>query len=285
MKKIKLNVRILQKYRKYLKEEERSKATQEKYMRDVSAYYEFLPEDKVITKENLLAYKQYLSDKGYKISSINSMLVAINRFLLFLNLSSLRLKLHKCHRSVFYNEAKEMTKGEYHRLLIAARNNQDERLYMLLQTICATGIRVSEHQYITVEALHEGKASVLNKGKRRDILLSKELRKILLKYCVKSNIKSGPIFITKNGKPLDRSNIWSMMKELCKLAKVEAKKVFPHNLRHLFALTYYRITKDIIRLADLLGHASVNTTRIYTMTDGKACQRSLSKLDLVPLLN
>lgn len=285
MKKVKLSVRILQKYRKSLQQEERSIATIEKYLRDITSYYEYLPEDKIITKENLLEYKQVLSDKGYKVSSINSMLVAINRMLLFVNLPSLRVKLHKIQRSVFYNENREMTKGEYKKLLVAAKENQDERLYMLLQTICATGIRVSEHQYITVESLQQGKVTVLNKGKRRDIFFPKELKKLLIRYCKVMDIKSGSIFITKNGKPLNRSNIWTMMKELCKIANVEAKKVFPHNLRHLFALTYYRITKDIIRLADLLGHASVNTTRIYTMIDGKECQRSLSKLDLIHLLN
>lgn len=285
MKKLELTKKMIRKYEKYLIDEEKSTATIEKYMRDITAFYENLPEEKLISKESLLMFKEHLHEKKYKITSINSILVAVNGFLTFVNRPELKLKLHKIQRNVFYNESKELTKLEYRRLLKSAKANGKERLYILLQTICATGIRVSEHRYITVESLCEERAVVHNKGKTRIIFIPKELKKMLLIYCQKNNIKSGAIFITKTGKPLDRSNIWQSMKKLCDLAQVDAKKVFPHNLRHLFALTYYRLKKDIVRLADLLGHSSINTTRIYTMTDGKECQRSLSQMNLVSLLN
>ncbi|RGU91392.1 integrase [Clostridium sp. AF15-17LB] len=281
MKKAVLNQNILKKYREHLYDEERSQATIEKYMRDVTYFYQYLPdEDKVITKEVLVAYKSSLSDR-YKISSINSMLAALNGLLEFMKLNNLKVKLHKVQRSAFYDEEKELTKSEYKRLLDTAMNNGNERLYMLLQTICGTGIRVSEHRYITVESLKEGKAVVKNKGKVRVIFIPAALNKMLKDYCGKENIRSGSIFITKSGKPMDRSNIWNAMKKLCMDAKVSDKKVFPHNLRHLFALTYYRLQKDVVRLADILGHASIETTRTYTMTTGRECQKSLSKMNLV----
>lgn len=279
MKKVILEMKILRKYKEFLFEEERSQATISKYMRDVIHFYHYLPVgDKVITKEVLVTYKNSLSD-NYKISSINSMLVALNGLLDFMKLSYLKLKLHKVQRSVFYED--ELTKNEYKRLLDAALRMGNERLYMLMQTICGTGIRVSEHKYITVESLKEGKAIVHNKGKVRVIFIPEKLKKMLKDYCRKEKIIRGAVFVTKNGKPMDRSNIWNAMKKLCKEAKVSEKKVFPHNLRHLFALTYYRLQKDVVRLADILGHASIETTRTYTMTTGKECQRSLSKMNLV----
>lgn len=281
MNKANLDLIILRRYREYLYNEERSKATIEKYMRDVTLFYEYLKDgDKEITKEVLVTYKNRLSDK-YMVSSINSMLASLNGLLEFMGLGNLKLKLHKVQRSVFNEEEKELTKNEYKRLLDTALKNGDERLYMLLQTICGTGIRVSEHRYITVESLNEGKAVVRNKGKVRVIFIPMELKKMLKDYCRKEKIMRGPVFITKYGRPMDRSNIWNAMKKLCKGAKVSEKKVFPHNLRHLFALTYYRLQKDVVRLADILGHASIETTRTYTMTTGRECQRSLSKMDLV----
>lgn len=281
MNKANLDLIILRRYKEYLYNEERSKATIEKYMRDVTLFYEYLKDgDKEITKEVLVTYKNRLSDK-YMVSSINSMLASLNGLLEFMGLGNLKLKLHKVQRSVFNEEEKELTKNEYKRLLDTALKNGDERLYMLLQTICGTGIRVSEHRYITVESLNEGKAVVRNKGKVRVIFIPMELKKMLKDYCRKEKIMRGPVFITKYGRPMDRSNIWNAMKKLCKGAKVSEKKVFPHNLRHLFALTYYRLQKDVVRLADILGHASIETTRTYTMTTGRECQRSLSKMDLV----
>lgn len=281
MKKTILDLKMMGNFKKFLFGEEKSEATIDKYMRDVMRFYDYMPEDdKRVTKEILVAYKNSLTE-DYKVSSINSMLVALNGLLDFMKLSNLKMKLHKVQRSVFYEEDKELTKEEYKRLLDTALNNNNKRLYMLLQTICGTGIRVSEHKYITIEAVNEGKAVINNKGKVRAIFISKELKRMLKDYCEQENISTGPVFITRNGKPMDRSNIWNAMKKLCQTAKVDTKKVFPHNLRHLFALTYYRLQKDVVRLADLLGHASIETTRIYTMITGKECQKSLSMMDLV----
>lgn len=280
VKKVKFNIKVIEKYATFLKEEEKNKGTVEKYTRDILAFYEYLPENKEITKEELVAYKQSLTN-NYKISSINSMLVAINGLLSFLGLADLKLKQYKIQKKSFYEEGKELTKEEYKRLLDAARRKNNHKLNLLIQTICATGIRVSEHQFITVESLKEGKAFVNNKGKTRAVFISKELAVLLQTHCRKEKIKEGPIFVTKNGKPMDRSNIWKAMKKLCEDANVDASKVFPHNLRHLFALTYYRLQKDVVRLADILGHSSVETTRIYTMTSYQECQKSMSKMNLV----
>lgn len=281
MKSIKLNNHLLRKYEKYLKEEEKSKATIEKYIRDIKALYEFLPEGKEITKEILVDFKQHLCEKGYEMTSINSMLVAINRFLDYIHIPKYKIKLFKIQKKIFFDEDKELTKLEYQRLLQAAKTNHNEKLFMLLQTLCATGIRVSEHRYITVESLMKRKAIVYNKGKQRIVLISKNLCKMLLQYCKRNNIKKGPIFITKYGNPMDRSNVWTAMKKLCAKAGVKKEKVFPHNLRHLFALTYYHLKKDIVGLASLLGHASIETTRVYTRTNAKECLRYLHKMELI----
>lgn len=271
---------LLNKYQEYLEAEERGSKTIEKYLRDIHKFYTYIEGTTTITKERVIAFKEMLLTK-YKATSINSMLVALNRFFDFLGYQELKVKLLKLQRRIIGDETKELSKEEYLRLLKSASNQNNERLFILLQAICGTGIRVSEHQYLTVEALQEGRANINNKGKVRIIFIQKRLRKILLSYCKKQRITKGPIFITKSGKPLDRSNIWTMMKELCKEAGVEQRKVFPHNLRHLFAVTYYRIEKDLVRLADILGHASIETTRIYTMTTGKEYAKQLEKLDLI----
>lgn len=280
---IALDINIIENYRKHLYAEERSKATISKYMRDIKHFYDYLPQDKEITKEKLVVYKQSLLDV-YKVTSINSMLASLNGLLVFMKLDYLKLKFYKVQRKIFSSNESELSKAEYKRLLEAAKEKKNKRLYMLLQTICGTGIRVSEHKYITVESLKNGQAMVNNKGKSRIIFIHKKLRKLLQNYCRKENIISGPIFITKNGKPLDRSNIWVAMKKLCEDANVDRKKVFPHNLRHLFALTYYRLFKDIVRLADILGHSSIETTRVYTITSGLECQKNLMKLNLVGIV-
>lgn len=279
MKKVNLTEKVIMKFRKILIEEEKSKATVEKYMRDIKKFYEYLPEGKTVTKEQVIIYKEYLSNK-YKPASTNSMLVALNHFLDVIGISECKVKLHKIQRKTFGDETKEITKEEYKRLLLAAKSKNNERLFVLLQTICSTGIRVSEHQYITVEALKNCKVCVNNKKKIREIYISKELKKLLMDYCRRNNIKSGPIFITRNGKPLDRSNIWSDMKALCKEANIDSQKVFPHNLRHLFAITYYQLTKDLDTLASLLGHSSIDTTRIYTRKSGRNCTTIYSKMQL-----
>lgn len=282
MRKMILQLKMIDKYKKHLYEGEKSEATVNKYIRDIQSLYEFLPEQKELNKEILVAYKRSLSS-CYKVSSINSMLIAINGFLEFMKLGQLKVKLYKVQREIFYQEDKELTKEEYKRLLKEAIKKDNQRLYMLLQTICGTGIRVSEHRYITVESLKEGRVMVNNKGKNRIVIINNDLKTVLLKYCRKQGITSGAVFVTRKGKTMDRSNIWTAMKKLCKGANVESKKVFPHNLRHLFALTYYRLYKDVVRLADILGHASIDTTRIYTMTSGKEYQKSLLKMNLVEL--
>lgn len=267
-------------YQTYLLSEERSTKTIEKYLRDIHKFYDFMDGDILITKTKVLEFKEMLT-KNYKPASTNSILVALNGFWDFLSFHELKVKLLKMQRRIICDEAKELTKAEYNRLLQSAKEKKNKRLYVLLQTICSTGIRVSEHRYLTVESLKEGRAYINNKGKIRIIFIQKKLRKMLSSYCKEEHITTGPIFITRSGKALDRSNIWTMMKDLCVDAKVERTKVFPHNLRHLFAFTYYRLEKDLVRLADILGHSSIETTRIYTMTTGIEYERQLSRLDLI----
>ncbi len=260
-------------FENYLMEEEKSQATTEKYLRDVKAFAVFLCGSSP-SKSELIRYKKHLSEM-YAPSSVNSMLVSINSFLKFTGRTDGCVKLLKIQRQIFTSEKKELTVGEYKRLLSAAKNT---RLALVIQTICETGIRVSELKYMTVEAINEGKATVECKSKTRIIFIPSPLRKVLLGYIKKSGIKAGCVFITKNGNPLNRSNIWRDMKALCKAANVAAEKVFPHNLRHLFARTFYSIEHDIVRLADLLGHSSIDTTRIYTMESGKRHICSLEKI-------
>lgn len=276
----KMSKELIQKYKKHLIEEERSKATISKYMRDIEAFYEFLDDDKAIKKGSVVAFKQSLED-NYRISSINSMLVAVNGLLEFMGLSSCRVKLNKVQKKLFHDETLELTKSEYIRLVNTAIAKKDEQLAMIMQTICATGIRISELKYITVESLKNKTAIVRNKGKVREIIFPKKMRKALLHYCKECHIISGCVFVTKNGKPLDRSNIWTKMKKLCGEAGVNKDKVFPHNLRHLFAFTFYKLEKDLVRLADILGHSSIETTRIYTKTSIGKCQSIMDKMNLI----
>lgn len=283
MRSIILTNEMIRKYIISLIEDEKSKATVDKYQRDVLALYEFLPEDKILTKERALEYKTHILEQ-YKATSANSMMTSLNRFFSFIGADNIKLKLLRVQKANFIESRKELTKEEYKKLLKAAKDKGNEKLCLLLQTICSTGIRVSEHKYITVETLLEGRACINNKGKVRYVIIPIKLKKMLIGYCKKNGIKKGPVFITRNGKPLDRSNIWKNMKELCEMAGVERNKVFPHNLRHLFALTYYRLQKDIVRLADILGHSSVETTRIYTKSSLNDCRRSLGKLGLVALI-
>lgn len=275
----KLSLEIIKKYKQYLIEEERSQATIMKYMRDIHVFYDFL-EDKTINKEIVVAFKQSLEDK-YKTSSSNSMLVAVNGILEYMGLSVCKVKLHKVQKKLFNEEKAELTKAEYIRLVDTANAKKDQQLAMLMQTICATGIRISELKYITVEVLKNKTAIVRNKGKEREIIFPKKMRKALLEYCKQQHITSGCVFVTKHGNPLDRSNVWVKMKKLCDEAGVDRDKVFPHNLRHLFAYTFYKLEKDLVRLADILGHSSIETTRIYTKTSIKKCQVILEKMNLV----
>lgn len=263
----------------YLYEEERSVNTVKKYVRDVKLFLEFL-EDKELSKQCLLGFKEELIKK-YASSSVNSMIASINKFLCFIQMKTLKLKPIKVQKEIFANPKTELTENEYRRLLRVAKNLKNDRIYFIIQTICMTGTRVSELEYITTNSLDIGRTTVRCKGKQRVVLIPKELRKILKSYCKEHNITDGMVFQTKNGKSIDRSNIWKMMKRLCRLAGVLESKVFPHNLRHLFARVYYKIEKDISKLADILGHSNINTTRLYIMETGKLHERQINKLSLM----
>ncbi len=277
----KITKELIKKFRRYLIEEEKAAATVEKYIRDINVFADWLGE-KDLDKETVLTYKENLI-KNYAPASVNSVLSSLNSFFTFNEWYNLRVKNLKIQRQIFANKDNELNKEEYERLLTAAKSKGNEQLYFLMQTICATGIRVSELRYVTVESLKAQKAQINLKGKMRVVLLPKELCKMLLKYSKEQKVTSGSVFVSRNGKPLDRSNIWKMMKALCESAGVARAKVFPHNLRHLFARTFYSIQKDIVRLADILGHSSVNTTRIYTMETGETHRRQIQKLGLLRL--
>lgn len=268
-------------FQKFLIDEEKSLATLEKYMRDINAFREWLGA-RIVEKVIVLEYKAYLVE-NYAPASANSMLSSINSFFEFNEWHELKVKMLKIQKQIFADKNKELTKTEYERLLDAAKSKKNERLYYLMQTICSSGIRVSELKSITIEAVKERRATIKCKGKMRIVILPKELCKMLAEYAKEQKISSGPVFVTKTGKPLDRSAIWKMMKQLCESAGVPKEKVFPHNLRHLFARTYYTIQKDIVRLADILGHSSINTTRIYTMETGDIHRRQIQKLGLLRL--
>ena len=272
---------MIGKYERHLVLEEKSQLTINKYIHDIHAFYDFLMlQDEPMKKETVIQYKEYLI-RRFSASSVNSMLTALNRFLYYNGWDKCRVKLLKTQRQIFCDQNKELTKSEYMRLLSAAKRKRNRRLYLLLETICSTGIRVSELQFITVQAIKTGQADVYCKGKGRTILLPEALCSTLKKYVKSQHIEKGMIFITKSGKPLDRSNIWSDMKKLCADAGVSRTKVFPHNLRHLFARTYYNLEKDITRLADILGHSSIDTTRIYIISTGAEHARQISSLGLV----
>ncbi len=272
---------LVNNFKEYLIDEEKSSATLEKYLRDVTAFMLWC-NGKKLCKSRVLEYKQDIMAK-YAPASVNSVLSSLNCFFAYNGWHELKIKMLKIQKQVFAERSKELTKAEYERLLVAAKEKKNERLYYLMQTICSSGIRVSELSAITVDALKNCRANINCKGKMRVVILPKALCKMLLGYANRQKITSGPVFITKTGKPLDRSTIWKMMKSLCESAGVNKEKVFPHNLRHLFARTYYSIQKDIVRLADILGHSSVNTTRIYTMETGETHRRQIQELGLLRL--
>jgi len=279
MKKRKIGLLEIKRFEAYLKEEERSAATIEKYIRDVRCFADYIGSADVC-KQNVMEYKNKLGT-SYAVSSANSMIAAMNAFLRFCGWQDLCVKQFKMQRQVYCPEEKELTRAEYIRLLDAAKKKHNERLNLIIQTICGTGIRVSELEYITVEALCKGEAVVNCKGKNRRIFIVPELKKKLLRYVKEQRIVSGAIFITRSGNPISRNNIWREMKNLCEQANVSPSKVFPHNLRHLFARTFYGIEKDIAKLADILGHASINTTRIYIVTTGAEHKRKMEHMRLI----
>ena len=266
-------------FKKYLLNEEKSSVTVEKYIRDVTTFYVW-SNNRAIEKSDVIAYKEFLMGT-YKIASVNSMLSSINSFFTYLEWFELKVKTLKKQKELFIREEKELTKAEYERLLDAARSKKNKRIYYIMQTICATGIRISELRFITTEAIRMQRAEVRCKGKNRMVFLPKNLCKILKEYAKEEIIQNGSIFTTKTGKPINRRNVWADMKKLCETANVARTKVFPHNLRHLFARTFYSQQKDIVRLADLLGHSSVNTTRIYTIESGNKHKRIIQRLGLV----
>lgn len=263
-----------------LRQEEKSPCTLEKYRRDVWAFLRFCRrQGRPLEKALALEYKEALR-KRYKTASVNSMLAAMNQFLEFLGRGDCKVHAVKMQRRIFCDEREELSKQEYLRLLQAARRRHDQRLYLILQTLGGTGIRVSELRHITAQAVRASKAVVECKNKQRVILIPPGLQKQLRQYMRENGIESGPIFLSRSGRPLERTAVWRAMKRLCAEAKVEKLKVFPHNLRHLFARTYYRAQHDLVRLADLLGHSSVETTRIYLLTSSRECFQQLTGLGL-----
>lgn len=270
---------LIQKFKQYLIEEEKSDNTIEKYIRDICAFSLWL-QDGEMDKAVVLEYKKKLMEQ-YAPASVNSILSSLNSFFVFNEWFDCKVKTLKIQRQIFSSKDKELTKAEYERLLTAARNKKNKRLYYLMQTICSTGIRVSELKFITVDAVKSGQAVINCKGKMRIVILPKQLCKILKGYIKENNIVFGAVFTSINGNPLDRHAIWKSMKSLCESAGVAKDKVFPHNFRHLFARTYYSLQKDIVRLADILGHSSVNTTRIYTIETGEVHRLQIQKLGLL----
>ncbi len=275
-----LNASMLQEFEARLIEDEKSRETISKYLRDVRAFAERVGIGNEVTKEQVIQYKQGLMEQ-YAPSSVNSMLAAVNRFFKEMGWYDCVVKALKIQREAFRARERELSKEEYLRLLDAARRSKNERLYLLMETLCSTGIRIGELKYITAEAVRAGRATVSLKRKTRQVLLSDALCRKLLRYMKKRGIQTGSVFVTRTGRAMDRSNILHEMKGLCRAAGVDRRKVFPHNLRHLFACTFYKRHKDMSRLADLLGHSNINTTRIYTCVSGAEHIRQIERLGLV----
>ncbi len=269
-----------ERFMRHLVEEEKSEATIQKYVRDVKTFIRYICGRKA-TKEDVISYKQHLIDKEYAVSSINSVIASLNCLFSWLGYEELKVRAMKVQKQIFCPEEKELTREEYERLCRTATAKHNERLCLILQTICSTGIRVSELPFITAEAVRDGKTEVSLKGKIRTVFLPKKLQKKLLHYMAVRRIAEGSVFITKNGRPVNRSNIWREMKKLCGEAQVDPRKVFPHNLRHLFARIFYGLDKDIVRLADMLGHSSINTTRIYIISTGSEHRNRMEQMGLV----
>ena len=266
-------------FERHLKEDEKAENTINKYLRDIKEFYEWNGNSNDVTKDDLLDYKEYLKKSKLKVSSINSKISSLNAYFTYIENESLKLKVLKCQKSLFGSKEKELTKYEFNKLYEAAKNNN--RLKYLIETIAKTGARVSEVKFITVESIEIGKAIVDNKGKIRTILIPRKLCKKLKDYCKKQSINTGPIFLTKSMEPIDRKQIWQMMKDLADKAGVPKAKVFPHNLRHLFAREFYKQTHDIVKLASILGHSSIETTRIYTKETEDECRIDIEKLEIL----
>lgn len=275
-----LSEEIISQYEGLLWEDEKSEGTIKKYKRDIETFYAYIGEGNTVTKKAVIDYKQKLIQK-FEVTTVNSILAALNSFFKRMGWYDCVVRSLKIQREAFRSESKELSKEEYYQLLNTAEKRGNKRLHLLMQAICATGIRVSELKYITVEALNIGRAKVSLKGKTRTVILPSALCRKLRKYAKENEIKTGSIFITRNGKPMHRSNIFREMKKLCTEANVDSRKVFPHNLRHLFACAYYQKEKDISHLADLLGHTSIDTTRIYLTRSSEEQARQIEKMGLV----
>lgn len=274
-----LTAATIRRYLRHLQEQERAAATLQKYDHDLNALREWLGK-RPLTKQTLLLWKEELVSQRAP-ATVNTILAALNGYLSFMGWVQLRLRPLRLQRALFQDERQELSRQEYVRLVAAAQRRGNQRLFLVIQAICATGIRVSELRFLTAEAVAAGRAEISNKGKRRIVFLPDKLRCLLQRYLRQQGITHGPIFLSRTGKPLDRSHIWREMKALCQSAEVSPNKVFPHNLRHLFARTYYTMEKDLSRLADILGHSSVNTTRIYTAESGIVHARQVGRLGLV----
>lgn len=280
MEDFKLTAERIAAYGRYLKQEERTPATLEKYLRNVRAFALWL-DGRPVTKEAVTGWKERLLAERRAPSTVNAALSALNGLFRFLGWEGCRARFVKVQRRLFRDPARELSRPDYDRLIATARELGKERLALVMETICATGVRVSELRYLTVEAVQRGRAEISLKGKVRVILIPTKLARKLLKYAKKNKTASGEIFLTGNGKSLSRRQIWAEMKRLCVYAGVAPSRVFPHNLRHLFATAYYRAYRDIAKLADVLGHSSIETTRIYLLTSGAEHQRQLDRLGLV----
>lgn len=266
-------------YKQQLLDEEKSPATVKKYVQDTQIFLKWC-KNRNLTKTLVLLYKKELSEK-LSPAGVNSVLSSLNSYFSFKGKHNLKTKMLKIQKQIFARVDRELSKSEYMRLLETAKNKNSRRLYLLMQTVCSTGIRISELKFITVEAVMKQEAQINLKGKMRIVILPDKLCRMLNKYIKERKIFTGSIFVTKNGRPLDRSNVFHEMKKLCDEARVDKRKVFPHNLRHLFARTYYSVQKDIVRLADILGHSSINTTRIYTTESGAIHRAQIQKLGLL----
>ena len=279
-KKMQLTQREFDQFEDYLRHDEREESTIEAYLRSLTRFAEWA-DGRAVTKELAMEWKTALSEAGYRPISVNTMLAAVNKFFTCMGREDCKVKYLKLQRQMFRKSEKDLSKEEYQRLVQAAHEKGDLRMELILETICATGIRVGELKYITVEAVRAGVAEIALKGKIRTILLPHRLCRKLQKYAKQQKIASGKIFLTQDGLPVSRQSIWTRMKALCEAAGVERSKVFPHNLRSLFARSFYGSCHDVVRLADVLGHSSIETTRIYLMSTGKEYLRQLDKLGLV----
>lgn len=276
----------VKRFERYLREMERAPATISKYLHDIRSFMRYRSEQnpqscaEPVSKEDALGFKAFLI-RGYQPQSVNSMLAALNSFFSYMGWNDFRVKLMKIQRQMFCEEEKELSKEEYYRLVHTAERCGKERLSLALQTLCGLGLRISELKAVTAKAVLAGRIRIFNKGKNRTVFMGRKLQKQLLGYMKKRRIRAGEVFITRSGKGLNRSNLWRDMKALCGKAEVSWRKIFPHNLRHLFARTFYAVQKDVVRLADIMGHSSIETTRIYTASSVKECRRKIEALRLV----